>query len=298
MYNGHEYLSCIKIPATVAAKQAAMKSAQRPEKAEPMDLAADHRDLILTANKVFGEGKWSHTVVSQTLDFVDVTGAKCCVGCVSFVRVQLESGAFHEDIGYHSAEESAKGLSIHNARVGSAVNALKRVLLSFGDRVERELQQLRRQINPEQAGDVRRGVSESDKQISEKSSVSVKAPGSHVLQTERTSEPETNKNSDLLTTEPAPISIVNNNNTTEANPSSSVKTESAKIVRSFSNDETISTIEQKLKSKALPLGEKQRLERKRKQLEKQMEFKRRMMEKEGLMTTDDNKPNPNGDFFG
>lgn len=32
-----------------------------------MDFAADCRDLILTANKVFGEGKWNHTVVHQTL---------------------------------------------------------------------------------------------------------------------------------------------------------------------------------------------------------------------------------------
>lgn len=32
-----------------------------------MDFAADHRDLISTANKIFGEGKWNHTVVHQTL---------------------------------------------------------------------------------------------------------------------------------------------------------------------------------------------------------------------------------------
>jgi len=51
-----------------ATKQAMTKNTHnRPEKTEPMDLAADHRDLILTANKVFGEGKWSHTVVSQAL---------------------------------------------------------------------------------------------------------------------------------------------------------------------------------------------------------------------------------------
>lgn len=45
-------------------KQAAPK---KSEKIEPMDFAADHRDLISTANKVFGEEKWSHTVVHQTL---------------------------------------------------------------------------------------------------------------------------------------------------------------------------------------------------------------------------------------
>lgn len=45
-------------------KQAAAK---KSEKIEPMDFAADYRDLISTANKVFGEGKWNHTVVHQTL---------------------------------------------------------------------------------------------------------------------------------------------------------------------------------------------------------------------------------------
>ena len=46
-------------------KQTAMKNTH--EKAESMDLTAEHRNLILTANKVFGEDKWSHTVVNQTL---------------------------------------------------------------------------------------------------------------------------------------------------------------------------------------------------------------------------------------
>lgn len=50
-------------------------------------------------------------------DYVEVIGAKCSVGCVSFVKLQLENGSFHEDIGYYSAEESTKGLSIHNARI-------------------------------------------------------------------------------------------------------------------------------------------------------------------------------------
>ncbi|XP_024893937.1 uncharacterized protein LOC112468813 isoform X3 [Temnothorax curvispinosus] len=125
---------------------------------ESTDLATNFVDLISAANKVFGEGKWNHTVVSQTLNFdacfdVDIRiGAPNVyrAGCVSFVKIQLENGNFHEDVGYYNAEEFTKGLSIQNARIGSAVNALKRVLLSFGDKVERELQQLRRQISSEQ----------------------------------------------------------------------------------------------------------------------------------------------------
>ncbi|XP_071563209.1 ubiquitin carboxyl-terminal hydrolase 7-like isoform X2 [Temnothorax nylanderi] len=168
------------------------KSAHKPEKAEPMDFTADRRDLISVANKVFGEGKWNHTVVSQTLDFVDTivdAQDKCHAGCVSFVKVQLDNGNFHEDVGYYIAEESTKGLSIQNARIGSAVNALKRVLLSFGDNIERDLQQLRRQISPEQTNDVQKDVAQSlDKQISKKSNVSVNKSGT-VLQTERLREP-------------------------------------------------------------------------------------------------------------
>ncbi|TGZ56326.1 hypothetical protein DBV15_09757 [Temnothorax longispinosus] len=124
--------------------------------AEPMDLAINFHDVISVANKVFGEGKWNHTVVRQILDFDDVIDReinarnKYCAGCVSYVQIQLENGNFHEDVGYFNAEESTRSLSIHNARIGSAVNALKRVLLSFGDKVERELQQLQRQSSSDQ----------------------------------------------------------------------------------------------------------------------------------------------------
>jgi len=49
---------------------------------------------------------------------------------------------------------------------------LKRVLLSFGDKIERELEQLQKQINPEQANGVQTDVALSlDKQTSEKSNV-------------------------------------------------------------------------------------------------------------------------------
>lgn len=83
---------------------------------------------------------------------------------------------------------------------GSALNALKRVLLSFGNEIERELQQQQKQINPEQANNVQRSaVQLSDKQIPEKSNVMVKVPDSCILQTEHENEPEPNKNSDLKT---------------------------------------------------------------------------------------------------
>ncbi|XP_011061423.1 PREDICTED: DNA repair protein RAD52 homolog isoform X4 [Acromyrmex echinatior] len=241
MYNGHEYLSCIKINTS---KQTAMKNTH--EKAESMDLTAEHRNLILTANKVFGEDKWSHTVVNQTLDFVEIIGAKCCTGCVSFVKVQLENGNFHEDIGYYSAEESTKGLSIYNARV----------------------------IDLKQANNIQKSVIQSDEQIPDKSNVSIKAPVSHVQQIKCKSELEPNKSTNQLIKAPSLESTVNI--ISEINQSSSTNVQ----------------IDEPSSEKKNSIREKLRQERKRKQMEKQMEFKRRMMEKEGLVFTNDSKPNP------
>ncbi|KAM0730055.1 DNA repair protein RAD52-like protein [Formica fusca] len=286
MYNGHDFLSCIKIPTT---KQAAAK---KSEKIEPMDFAADYRDLISTANKVFGEGKWNHTVVHQTLDYVEIIGAKCSVGCVSSVKVQLENGNFHEDIGYYSAEESTKGLSIHNARIGSAVNGLRRVLLSFGGKIERELQP-QKQINPEQIDDIQKRMVQSsvNKQIEEKSNIPIEEPVYNI----EYANLESDKNKDRIL-----VPIVKK--ITDANISSpSSKMVSSQELLSLSDQNKLVTvqngkadtkIEEKSKQ-ALSAKELQRMERKRKQMEKQMEFKKRMMEKEGLVVlNNDNKPNP------
>ncbi|CAL1675454.1 unnamed protein product [Lasius platythorax] len=286
MYNGHDFLSCIKIPTT---KQAATK---KSEKIEPMDFAADHRDLISTANKIFGEGKWNHTVVHQTLDYVEVIGAKCSVGCVSFVKVQLENGNFHEDVGYYSAEESTKGLSIHNARIGSAVNGLRRVLLSFGDKIETELQ-LQKQINPEQTDDIRKNmVRSSDKQTEEKSNVSVQEPVIKIehehLESDKNKVPIVKPIVKMVTTDTNPSSSSLSKISPQEIFQSSV--DNKKLV-TVQNDKADTKIEQESKQ-ASSANEIQRLERKRRQMEKQMEFKKRMMEKGGLVLNNDKKPNP------
>lgn len=70
--NGKYFVFCARITQTYqcfhqpAAKQGTMTT-DKSEKVGPTSLATDHRDLLLTANKVFGEGKWNHTVISQTL---------------------------------------------------------------------------------------------------------------------------------------------------------------------------------------------------------------------------------------
>ncbi|XP_050466359.1 DNA repair protein RAD52 homolog isoform X2 [Cataglyphis hispanica] len=253
-----------------------------------MDFAADCRDLILTANKVFGEGKWNHTVVHQTLDYVEIIGAKCSVGCVSSVKVQLENGNFHEEIGYYSAEESTKGLSIHNARIGSAVNGLRRALLSFGNKIERELQS-QKEINPEQTDDIQKSLVQSsvNKQIEEKSNVHIEES---ICKIDTNLESDKNK---------VPIKKITNDDNTSSPSSRMVNSQELllslldqKKIVTVQNDKADTKIEEKSKQ-VLSAKELQRMERKRKQMEKQMEFKKRMMEKEGLaVLNSDNKPNP------
>lgn len=70
LFLGCVYLMCERMTVFVPqpiTRQVVTKNAHRLEKAEAMDLAADRRDLISAANKVFGKDKWSHAVVSQTL---------------------------------------------------------------------------------------------------------------------------------------------------------------------------------------------------------------------------------------
>lgn len=42
---------------------------------------------------------------------------KYVCGCVTFVKIQLKDGTFHEDMGYCNAEGNLKGLSIYFARI-------------------------------------------------------------------------------------------------------------------------------------------------------------------------------------
>lgn len=107
--------------------------------------------LLSLANQIFGEEKWSYSVTNQTLgtywdnistilvfneiywieeqdlnvysilllDFVDFVWDIYVVGCCTFIKVQLQSGIFHEDIGYSVKEGSVKGETIHCARLVS-----------------------------------------------------------------------------------------------------------------------------------------------------------------------------------
>lgn len=90
--------------------------------------------LVNLANETFGFNGWSHSIVLQTVDFVDFINGKYYVGVSAIVRVQLKDGIFHEDVGYGVSEGmKSKALSIEKARKEAVTDGLKRALKSFGN---------------------------------------------------------------------------------------------------------------------------------------------------------------------
>lgn len=63
--------------------------------------------IINLANEVFGFSGWSSSVVSVTTDFADRTeSGRFNVGVTAVVRVTLREGAYHEDLGYGTIDNS------------------------------------------------------------------------------------------------------------------------------------------------------------------------------------------------
>ncbi|KAK8381430.1 hypothetical protein O3P69_018483 [Scylla paramamosain] len=90
--------------------------------------------VVMLANEIFGFNGWSHSVTSQTIDFVDHYNGRYYVGVSSKVRVQLKDGVYHEDIGYGVSEGmKSKALSLEKARKEAVTDGLKRALKGFGN---------------------------------------------------------------------------------------------------------------------------------------------------------------------
>jgi len=86
------------------------------------------------ANQIFGYNGWSHSIISQTVDFVDHNQGRFYVGVSAVVKVQLKDGSFHEDVGYGVCEGMrSKALSIEKAKKEAVTDGLKRALKSFGN---------------------------------------------------------------------------------------------------------------------------------------------------------------------
>ncbi|KAG7202844.1 hypothetical protein KM043_009995 [Ampulex compressa] len=281
---GDNHPSCIKIP-PASGKQNLTSSIISP-KSDAKDAMRINDELISLANRILGEENWSHTVTNQTLDFAESFMGKYVSGCATFVKIQLGNGIFHEDMGYCHAEGPTKGLAIYSARINSLTNAFKKVLMCFGGRIETEVRSLIKKMHNGtfhvQKDDVHSSLNivqselllppcaqstpyacPKNAEIKEKeiiprskspydqngaqSSTKLKLLGETTKQViQQTNSPRPKSPNDLkVQVFPSPANIVQN----KPDPST---------------DEEL-----------------MRLERKRKQLEKQLEYKRLMKEKEG-----------------
>ena len=94
----------------------------------------DAGSLINIANEVFSFNGWSHSIISQQIDFMDERDGKYSVGISSVVRVTISDGTFHEDIGYGCIDNCRqKGMALEKAKKESVTDALKRALRHFGN---------------------------------------------------------------------------------------------------------------------------------------------------------------------
>ncbi|KAI8915598.1 hypothetical protein EDD86DRAFT_185688 [Gorgonomyces haynaldii] len=89
---------------------------------------------ISIANEVFGFNGWTHSIVDQTVDFMDERDGRIALGVSCIVRVTLKDGTFHEDVGYGSIEGCrSKSLAFDKVKKEAATDALKRALKAFGN---------------------------------------------------------------------------------------------------------------------------------------------------------------------
>ncbi|XP_017883533.1 DNA repair protein RAD52 homolog [Ceratina calcarata] len=139
------YPSCIKIPSTNSKQDATITVGGNIARASMMEIQETeilYNELVLIADRIFGERKWSHIVTNQEIDSVESFMGKYVCGCVTFLKIQLSDGVFHEDMGYYYTEAAIKSVSIQSARIGSHVDAFKRVLSCFGKEIGHEIQKL------------------------------------------------------------------------------------------------------------------------------------------------------------
>ncbi|XP_076166475.1 uncharacterized protein LOC143146248 [Ptiloglossa arizonensis] len=294
MNNATNYLSCIKIPSTNS-KQS-MTNAMLSQKYDIKASLTFNNELISLANRVFGEGKWNHTVTNQTIDFVEAFMGKYVCGCVTFVKIQLKDGTFHEDMGYCNAEGNLKGLSIYFARIGSLTDAFKKVLSCFGDTVETEIQKLVKQLSNKQLDNIHKedlqcSIASIQTDISKPYAQSTPLIIHKDCEDENNSEitlcskgPYDNKKKELVQE-----TKVNLKSLTEQNECIPVNDQ---LQSNGGNYQKLQdNVQKEHQEKVLTEEERLRLVRKRKQMEKQTEYKKLMKKKEQQLPNENKKPN-------
>ncbi|KAI4478981.1 hypothetical protein M0804_011443 [Polistes exclamans] len=258
--NTNDYPSCIKIP---NGKQDHKNAQHQIKENLPLVIQLQkikfvNDALLLAANEIFGEEKWSYSVSNQTLDFVDSAWGVYIVGCHTLIKIELSSGIYHEDMGYSIKEGSVKGEAIHCARVASYNDALVKVLCSFGGNIRVTAKQLSKEL------------SNSLIPLKNKSSSVV----NHDIKETKEEKEVVSENRNNPSNQIAEVSKSNGNQ---------VSLNDGICIKDISNSKSNILLDKvDNNNKKLSKEELMRQERKRKQMEKQMEFKKFMKEK-GLM---------------
>ncbi|XP_078035574.1 uncharacterized protein LOC144469306 [Augochlora pura] len=254
--------SCIKIPATGSRQNNAMAC----QKLDLNEVFALNRELIALANRAFGEGKWSHSITNQTIDFAELFMGKYICGCATFVKIQLHNGIYHEDMAYHNAEGTTKGLAIHSARIVSLTEAFKKVLTCFNYFIEHDIEKLLTKSSNTCANNM---------QV-ENLECSLSGFNSDMFESCPQASSSSNQNQNVVENVPGVMTKSKSlYNQEEQSAVSKLETKSKSLTPVASKCNVTSTNN----AKALTDEELLRMERKRRQLEKQNEFKRLMQEK-------------------
>ncbi|TNY19986.1 hypothetical protein DMC30DRAFT_276673 [Rhodotorula diobovata] len=90
---------------------------------------------INLANEVFGYNGWYTDIKYLEADFIDFSpeSQRWSVGVTAIVRVRLQDGASHEDVGYGKLENSkSKADALDKCKKEAVTDALKRALRHFG----------------------------------------------------------------------------------------------------------------------------------------------------------------------
>nr|XP_034192934.1 DNA repair protein RAD52 homolog isoform X1 [Osmia lignaria] len=310
MSNATNYPSCIKIPSTNVKQSTTVTMFSRNfDIKEALTL---NNELISLANQKFGEGKWNHTVTNQSIDFVESFMGKYICGCVTFIKIQLNDGTFHEDMGYCYAEGDIKGSSIYSARIGSVTDAFKKVLSCFGNDLAPEIEKLfkkitnfcniqkedlKSRISPEERIETFKPCAQSTPLISNKN-------GEHK---ENNCKPkiENDQEKQSVTRSKSPVeqkgqTMIQTFSRLKSSTEQKAQSIPVKITNSIkgqfqSNDTNYQKEqEQKKQDQTAVISEEEllRLERKRRQIEKQAEYKRLMKEKEQQKFNENRTLNP------
>ncbi|GAA6015332.1 hypothetical protein JCM10207_008951 [Rhodosporidiobolus poonsookiae] len=90
---------------------------------------------INIANEVFGYNGWFTEIKYLEADFIDYNpeSQRYCMGVTAIVRVRLQDGAAHEDVGYGKLENTkSKADGLDKCKKEAVTDALKRALRHFG----------------------------------------------------------------------------------------------------------------------------------------------------------------------